>query len=136
VEKKDELEIYTKKDQELVQSIEDKEARFAKLEAQIKEQKKRNECLRKELKLAKKEREQTDKELAAKEALYDQQLMAEGGVQAESLQARHAQILKELDTLQNAVYELEEKKESYEIKLNQKNTEVGFDEWCEEDVYI
>jgi hypothetical protein len=83
---------------------------------------KTNKKDKKELQSAKENLEKYEKEKAIKDALYDKQLSK--GNQLEAISIRSTQKFQELENLQNAYVELEEKTDELHSKLLQKTQNV------------
>ena len=96
----------------------------AEKKAEVEERMKGNKMQKKETCMIKEKLINSEKEIAIKDIEYDKQLAS--GKQIDNLPTRHAQKLKELESLHNIYVDLETKTDELHMKLMQKSEEVDF----------
>ena len=122
IEIKESFENAVKEERDFMNGANENEKKLKKLKEEGEERKKKIKAKRHDNVEVKSTLANMEAEVAVKDAEYDKQLAS--GKKVENLQNRHSQKAKELEALQTAFVDLEEKKDELQMQLMNKTQEV------------
>lgn len=117
-----EFEELLEEEEKLKNLIEQEESEIAKAAKELDERLKRIPILKNNVKNLKEKLDISEREIAVKDAQYDKQLSS--GKQMDNLPIKHAQKAQEVESLQNALIDLENKKDDLHMAILRKTEEV------------
>ena len=122
IEIKESYENAVKEERDLMNVISENEKKLTKMKEESEERKKRIKAKRQKNVGLKVNLAKNEADIVIKDAVYEEQLATVEKVK--NLQKRHSQKAKELDALQTAFVDLEEKKDELQMQLMNKTQEV------------
>jgi hypothetical protein len=122
IEIKESYENAVKEERDLMNVISENEKKLTKMKEESEERKKRIKDKRQKNVGLKVNLAKNEADIVIKDAVYEEQLATVEKVK--NLQKRHSQKAKELDALQTAFVDLEEKKDELQMQLMNKTQEV------------